>query len=486
MTLVTAENGLEMERYDACKTVWATKMFKKILIANRGEIAVRVIRACREMDIKTVAVHSEPDRTSRHVQLADESVCIGPAASTKSYLNIPNIISAAVICGADAIHPGYGFLSESAHFAEICRSCHIHFIGPSREAIEQMGNKAAAREMMRKAGVPIIPGSEGCISIDQPHLAGVAQRIGYPLIVKASAGGGGKGLRVVESDKALLGAVEAAQTEAKATFGNGKVYLEKYIETPRHVEVQIVADATGRILYLPERDCSVQWRHQKLIEESPSPVIDTALRQEIGKAAQRAAESVDYVTVGTVEFLLDSKGKFYFLEMNTRIQVEHTVTEMVTGLDLVKEQIRLAAGEPINYELSDCPLRGHAIECRINAEDPDNGFRPSPGTITHVVLPSTPGVRIDTHIYSGYTIPVHYDSLLAKVIVLGRNRAEAICEMQRALSEFAVDGVKTTLPLHSRIMEHEVFFRGGATTDFIPRHMISNGQQGRTRRLSAT
>jgi acetyl-CoA carboxylase biotin carboxylase subunit len=452
-------------------------MFRKILIANRGEIAVRVIRACREMGIKTVAVHSEPDRSSRHVQLADESVCIGPAGVTESYLNIPNIISAAVIRDADAIHPGYGFLSENARFADICRSCQIQFIGPSKEAIQQMGNKAAAREAMRKAGVPIIRGSEGCVSVDDPHLARVAKEIGYPLIVKACEGGGGKGLRVVESEKELHGAVEAAQTEANAAFGTGKVYLEKYIDQPRHVEVQIVADAEGKVIYLPERDCSVQWRHQKLIEESPSPVVESTLRQEIGKAAQRAAESVGYVTVGTVEFLLDPRGKYYFLEMNTRIQVEHTVTEMVTGLDLVKEQIRLAAGEHIDYDLSDYPLLGHAIECRINAEDPDDGFRPSPGTITQMTLPRSPGVRVDTHIYSGYTIPAYYDSLLAKVIVMGRSRPEAICTMRHALAEFAVDGVKTTLPLHSRIMEHDVFRRGDATTDFIKRYMsLSNGR----------
>ena len=451
-------------------------MFKKVLIANRGEIAVRIIRACREMGLKTVAVHSEADNDSMHVKMADESVCIGPGPATESYLNIPNIISAAEISGADAIHPGYGFLSENTYFADVCESCHIHFIGPSKEAIEKMGDKAQARETMRKAGVPIVPGSDGPVSIDDPSLPKLARKIGYPVIVKAVAGGGGKGMRVVNNEAELLPAIEIAQSEAKKAFPNGDVYLEKYIERPRHIEFQIVADNKGRVIYLPERECSIQRRHQKLIEESPSPFVDSSLRRKMGKAARRAAEAVDYVTVGTVEFLVDPKGDYYFLEMNTRIQVEHTVTEMVTGLDLVKEQIRLAAGERIDYDRDDYPARGHAIECRINAEDPDHDFRPSPGTIKQLILPGPPGVRVDTHLYTGYTIPTYYDSLLAKLIVIGDNREQAIVRMERALSEFKVEGIKTTLPLFQKIMKHEVFRKGEAYTDFIAKYMsTTNG-----------
>jgi acetyl-CoA carboxylase biotin carboxylase subunit len=448
-------------------------MFKKVLIANRGEIAVRIIRACREMGLKTVAVHSEADNDSMHVKMADESVCIGPGPASESYLNIPNIISAAEISGADAIHPGYGFLSENTYFADVCESCHIHFIGPSKEAIERMGDKAAARETMRKAGVPIVPGSDGPVSMDDPSLPKLARKIGYPVIVKAVAGGGGKGMRVVNNEAELLPSIEIAQTEAKKAFSNGDVYLEKYIERPRHIEFQIVADSKGRVIYLPERECSIQRRHQKLIEESPSPFVDSGLRRKMGKAARRAAEAVDYVTVGTVEFLVDPKGDYYFLEMNTRIQVEHTVTEMVTGLDLVKEQIRLAAGERIEYNRDDYPARGHAIECRINAEDPDHDFRPSPGTIKQLILPGPPGVRVDTHLYAGYTIPTYYDSLLAKLIVIGDNREQAIIRMERALSEFKVEGIKTTLPLFQKIMKHEVFRKGEAYTDFIAKYMSS-------------
>lgn len=448
-------------------------MFKKVLIANRGEIAVRVIRACREMAIKTVAVHSEADRESLHVKLADESVCIGPGPTTESYLNIPNIISAAEISGADAIHPGYGFLSENPYFADVCESCHIHFIGPSKEAIERMGDKAAARETMRKADVPIVPGSDGPVSLDDAGLPKLARKIGYPVMVKAVAGGGGRGLRVVNNESELYPAIEVAQTEAKKAFGNGDVYIEKYIEKPRHIEFQIVADNKGRVIYLPERECSIQRRHQKLIEESPSPFVDSSLRRKMGKAARRAAEAVDYVTVGTVEFLVDIKGDFYFLEMNTRIQVEHTVTEMVTGLDLVQEQIRLAAGERIDYDRDDYPAHGHAIECRINAEDPDHDFRPSPGTIKQLILPGPPGVRVDTHLYTGYTIPTYYDSLLAKLIVSGTTRDLAIRRMQRALSEFKIEGVKTTIPLFQKIMEHEVFKKGEAYTDFVGKYMMT-------------
>ena len=449
-------------------------MFKKILIANRGEIAVRIIRACKEMGIKTVAVHSEADRNSRHIQLADESVCIGPGPATESYLNIPNIISAAEISGSDAIHPGYGFLAENTYFADVCESCHIHFIGPSKEAIERMGDKAAARETMRKAGVPIIPGSDGIVSVDDPHLTKLAKKIGYPVIVKAVAGGGGRGMRVVQNEADLVPFIQTAQAEAKAAFGNGDVYLEKYLSQPRHIEIQIVADSKGRVIYLPERECSIQRRHQKLIEESPSLAVDSHTRRKMGKAARRAAEAVDYVTVGTVEFLLDRDNEFYFLEMNTRIQVEHTVTEMVTGMDLVKEQIRLAAGERIQYDRDDFPLLGHAIEVRVNAEDPDHDFRPSPGTIKQVIFPGPPGVRVDSHIYPGYTIPTYYDSLLAKLIVLGANREEAIQRMQRAISEFTIEGVKTTLPLFSKIMQHEVFRKGEAYTDFIAKYMTTS------------
>ncbi|OGR90587.1 MAG: acetyl-CoA carboxylase biotin carboxylase subunit [Elusimicrobia bacterium RIFCSPLOWO2_01_FULL_59_12] len=450
-------------------------MFKKVLIANRGEIAVRVIRACRELGLKTVAVHSEPDKSSLHVKLADESVCIGPGLASESYLNIPNIISAAEISGADAIHPGYGFLSENPYFADVCESCHIHFIGPSKEAIEKMGDKAAARETMRNAGVPIIPGSDGCISAEDPNLTKIARKVGYPLIVKACAGGGGKGLRVIQNEDALIDAIRLVETEAKAAFGSGQVYLERYLEKPRHIEIQILADHKGKVIYLPERECSIQRRHQKLIEESPSTAVDSSMRKKMGKAAHRAAEAVDYVTVGTVEFLYDEKEEeFYFLEMNTRIQVEHTVTEMVTGLDLVKEQIRLAAGERLEYDRDDIPLLGHSIECRINAEDPDHDFRPSPGTLTQVILPGPPGVRVDTHIYSGYTIPTYYDSLLAKLVVMGVDRPEAIRRMQRALSEFTIEGVKTTLPLHQKIVAHELFLKGETYTDFVAKNIYGN------------
>jgi acetyl-CoA carboxylase biotin carboxylase subunit len=457
-------------------------MFKKILIANRGEIAVRIIRACKEMGIKTVAVHSEVDKTSRHVQLADESVCIGPGPASESYLNIPNIISAAEISGADAIHPGYGFLSENTYFADVCESCHIHFIGPSKEAIEKMGDKAAARETMRDAGVPIIPGSEGCVSLDDSHLSKVARKVGYPLIVKACAGGGGKGMRVIQNEEALHQTIELVQTEAKAAFGNGQVYLEKYLEKPRHIEIQIMADSKGKVVYLPERECSIQRRHQKLIEESPSTAISSSIRKKMGKAARKAAEAVDYVTVGTIEFLYDQKeDEFYFMEMNTRIQVEHTVTEMVTGIDLVKEQIRLAAGERLSIDNDEVEIKGHAIECRVNAEDPDHDFRPSPGLITQVILPGPPGVRVDTHIYSGYTVPTYYDSLLAKLIVLGDNRDDAIRRMQRALGEFTIEGVKTTIPLHQRIIGHEKFRQGETYTDFVNRHIFPTNGNGAKR-----
>jgi acetyl-CoA carboxylase, biotin carboxylase subunit len=454
-------------------------MFKKILIANRGEIAVRVIRACRELGIATVAVHSDVDRESLHVRWADESVCIGPGPAMESYLNIPAIISAAEITGADAIHPGYGFLSENTHFAEVCESCHISFIGPSKDAIRKMGDKAEARKIMKDYGVPVTPGSDGIVKADDPNLYKIAKKIGYPLIVKAKAGGGGKGMRVVQDESFLREVILTAEHEAKQAFGNGDVYMERYLLAPRHIEVQILADAHGNVVSFPERDCSVQRRHQKLIEESPSPAIDDSLRKKIGKAARKAARAVKYQTVGTIEFLYDEKRKdFYFMEMNTRIQVEHPVTEMVTGVDLIKEQIRAAAGEEIPFETDDIEIRGHAIECRINAEDPANGFMPSPGKITNLILPGGPGVRVDTHIYPGYQIPTFYDSLLAKLIAMtrfgrGGGRGQTINRLDRALREFLVDGVKTTIPFHREVLKNDAFLRGDVRTDFIEKHLAA-------------
>ncbi len=449
-------------------------MFKKILIANRGEIALRVIRACQELEIKTVAVHSEADKECLHVRMADESICIGPASASESYLNIPSIISAAEISGADAIHPGYGFLAENTYFADVCESCGIKFIGPSKESIEKMGDKIAALELMRKAGVPIIPGSNGPVLADDPNLFKIAKKIGYPLIVKATAGGGGKGMRVVVSEEALKNAITMAKTEAKASFANDSVYMEKYIEEPRHIEFQIMGDKKGKVVYLPERDCSIQRRHQKLLEESPSLFLDESLRHKMGRAARHAAEAVNYYTVGTVEFLVDKKGHFYFMEMNTRIQVEHCVTEVVTGLDLVKEQIRLAAGEEIAFNSSDIPIIGHAIECRINAEDPDKDFMPCPGKINHVVMSGGPGIRVDTHVYSGYTIPPFYDSLIAKLIASGKDRKEAIARMRRALRETIIDGIKTTVPIHQKILANEYFQNGEFATNFLPKYILGN------------
>jgi acetyl-CoA carboxylase, biotin carboxylase subunit len=453
-------------------------MFKKVLIANRGEIAVRVIRACRELGIATVAVHSEPDRESLHVRYADESVCIGPGPSTDSYLNIPAIISAAEITGADAVHPGYGFLSENTHFAEVLESCGISFIGPSKEAIRSMGDKQIAKETVAKYGVPLVPGSDGLVDVDnQKELDKLSKKIGFPMLVKAKAGGGGKGMRVVRDPAFLKDAIIAAQTEAKAAFGNGDVYIERYIEGPRHIEVQILADKHGNVVSFPERDCSVQRRHQKLVEESPSAVITDAVRKKLGKAARLAARAVKYHTVGTVEFLWDEKRQdFYFIEMNTRIQVEHPVTEMVTGVDLIKEQIRAAAGEEIPFKTEDIEIRGHAIECRINAEDPAKNFMPSPGKITAMILPGGPGVRIDTHVYAGYTVPTFYDSMLCKLIVMSRKgrgggREGAIARMLRALNEFSIEGVKTTIPFHREVMKNEAFKKGDVTTDFIEKHL---------------
>ncbi|MFP4472268.1 MAG: acetyl-CoA carboxylase biotin carboxylase subunit [Candidatus Omnitrophota bacterium] len=450
-------------------------MFSKVLIANRGEIALRIIRACREMGVQTVAVFSEADRYSLHVRFADEAVCIGPAVSTDSYLNIPAIISAAEVTDVDAIHPGYGFLAENAHFAEICESCNIHFIGPSPETIRLMGDKVQARETMRKIGVPLTPGGEGVVT-DQKQAVEIAKTIKYPVIIKAAAGGGGKGMRVCHNDVTLTSAFSMARQEAEANFGNPDVYIEKYITDPRHIEFQILADQFGNTIHLGERDCSIQRRHQKLVEESPSPALTDELRQAMGDAAVKASQSVDYEGVGTIEFLLDASGEFFFMEMNTRIQVEHPVTEMVTGIDLVKEQIRMAAGEKLTLSQKDVRLEGAAVECRINAEDPKNNFMPSPGKIEELNMPGGRGVRVDTHIYPGYTISPYYDSMVAKLITYGSDRIEAIQIMLRALDEFYVSPIKTTIDLHTDILSHPVFMDGKATTHFIEKYMKNEAE----------
>ncbi len=444
-------------------------MFSKILVANRGEIALRVIRACKEMGVRTVAVYSEPDANSPHVHLADEAVCIGGAVVSQSYLNIPAIISAAEITDVDAIHPGYGFLSENAHFAEICESCQIKFIGPGPQAIRSMGDKMAARETVRKVGVPIVPGAQEPIK-DKEAALKVAKRIKYPVIIKAAAGGGGRGMRVCHNEVRLVSSIMTAQHEAEAAFGNSSVYIEKYIEKPKHIEIQILADSYGHILHLYERECTIQRRHQKLLEEAPSPSVDWKLRKKMGDVAVKVARSVNYVNAGTVEFLLDTDGKFYFLEMNTRIQVEHGISELVTGIDIVKEQIRIASGEKLTITRQDkIPLKGHAIECRINAEDPSNQFIPSPGKIERYNAPGGPGIRLDSHVYAGYTVLPHYDSMIGKLMSHGRNRGEAISMMQRALDEFIIEPIKTTIPLHKEILKNPVFRRGQMYTDFIQR-----------------
>lgn len=445
-------------------------MFKKVLIANRGEIALRIIRACKEMDIQTVAVYSEADRDSLHVKFADEAYCIGPVASIRSYLNKANIISAAEVTGADAIHPGFGFLSENAEFAEICESCGIKFIGPSTNALENMGAKAVARETMIKAGVPVVPGTESIIK-DTDEAIKIAKEIGFPVIIKASAGGGGKGMRIAQSKSEMVKAIQTAQAEAEAAFGNAEVYVEKYVEEPRHIEFQILADNYGNTVYLGERDCSIQRRHQKLLEESPSPALTPELRARMGAEAIKAAKAVNYSNAGTVEFLLDKHNNFYFIEMNTRIQVEHPVTELVTGIDLIKEQIRIAAGEELGYTQDDVVLRGHAIECRINAEDPNHKFMPSPGMITEYYAPGGIGVRVDSHVYQGYTISPYYDSMIAKLIVWGQDRDEAIRRMRRALQEYIIEGIKTTIPFHLRILDNAFFQRGDFYTNFIQRRL---------------
>jgi acetyl-CoA carboxylase biotin carboxylase subunit len=443
-------------------------VFKKVLIANRGEIALRVIRACRELGIATVAVYSEADRESLHVRFADDDVCIGPPPSRQSYLRIPSLIAAAEITGADAIHPGYGFLAENAEFADTCRASNITFIGPNGDQIRQMGDKATARRLAQEAGVPTVPGSPGTIEEPDEALT-FAGEIGFPVIIKATAGGGGKGMRIALDPDQFPQLFGLAQNEALAAFGNGAVYVEKYLERPRHVEIQVMGDCTGRVVHFGERDCSVQRRHQKLIEESPSPAVTEDLRDRMGRAALALAANIGYIGAGTLEFLLDSDGGFYFMEMNTRIQVEHPVTEMVTSFDLVKEQIRVAAGERISFQGDGRRLRGHAIECRINAEDPYRSFQPSPGLITAYHPPGGPGVRVDTHVYDGYTVPPYYDSLLAKVIVHGNDRAEALSRMGQALDSFILEGVTTTIPFLARVIRHPGFVAGKVDTRFLER-----------------
>lgn len=439
-------------------------MFKKILIANRGEIALRIIRTCKEMGIKTVAVYSTADRDSLHVRFADEAVCIGPPPSKDSYLNIPNIIAAAEITAADAIHPGYGFLSENAKFSAICREHGIKFIGASPEMINGMGDKASAKDTMKQAGVPTIPGSDGLLSDVKEGIA-LSKKIGYPVIIKATAGGGGRGMRIIWKDEEFEPAWDSAKQEAGAAFGNDGMYLEKYIEDPRHIEIQVIGDQHGKVCHLSERDCSIQRRHQKLTEESPSPFMTDELRKKMGEAAIKGAMAVNYEGAGTIEFLVDKHRNFYFMEMNTRIQVEHPVTEEVINYDLIKEQIKVAAGIPISGK-SYFPTM-HAIECRINAEDPFNNFRPSPGKITHFHSPGGHGVRVDTHVYAGYQIPPNYDSMIAKLITVAQTREEAICTMERALSEFVIEGVKTTIPFHLRLMRDPNFAAGNFTTKFM-------------------
>jgi acetyl-CoA carboxylase biotin carboxylase subunit len=444
-------------------------VFRKVLIANRGEIALRVIRACRELGLRTVAVYSEADRESLHVRFADEDVCIGPASARESYLNIPRIIAAAEITGADAIHPGYGFLAENAEFSEICEASEITFIGPTPHQIRQMGDKATARSTMRAVGVPIVPGTDAISDPDEALAA--AREIGFPVLIKASAGGGGKGMRVAKDEDDFLAAFGMARSEAGAAFGDDTVYVEKYLARPRHIEFQILGDSHGRVIHLGERDCSIQRRHQKLLEEAPSPALTPELRAAMGDAAVRGAKAIDYVGAGTIEMLLNEDNSFYFMEMNTRIQVEHPVTEMCTGFDLVKEQIRAAAGLPLSLPETEIHLRGHAIECRINAEDPSRNFAPSPGTITTFHLPGGPGVRVDTHAYAGYRVPQFYDSLLGKLIVHASTRDEAISRMRRALTETVIEGVHTTIPFLLQVMDNPDFIAGEVDTKFLERWM---------------
>jgi len=444
-------------------------MFKKILIANRGEIALRIIHACRELGIKTVAVYSEADENSLHVRFADEDVCIGPPRSADSYLNVPAIISAAEITGADAIHPGYGFLSESAYLAEVCEACHIRFIGPDPSVIKLLGDKARAKKAMKKAGVPMLPGSDGPVT-DEEHANKVVKDIGFPVIVKAVAGGGGRGMRVVRSAAELSHALRTAQREAEAAFGNGDVYIEKYLESPRHIEFQIIGDHHGNVVHLGERECSIQRRHQKLIEEAPSPALSDKIRKKMGGVVVDAAKAVQYTNAGTFEFLMDRDGKFYYMETNTRLQVEHPVTEMVTGIDIVKEQIRIAAGERLSFKQSEVTFTGHAIECRVNAEDPET-FAPSPGVIHAFSTPGGPGVRIDTFAHSDCTVTPYYDSMIAKIIAHGRDRQEAIARMKRTLDMTVIEGIRTSVPLHLKILNEPDFHAGRLSTSFMERFM---------------
>ncbi|EGT3615650.1 acetyl-CoA carboxylase biotin carboxylase subunit [Clostridium perfringens] len=447
-------------------------MFKKILIANRGEIAVRIIRACRELGILTVAVYSEIDKDALHVQLADEAVCIGPWNSKESYLNIQNILSACVLTGAEAIHPGFGFLSENPRFAKMCEECNIEFIGPNWRSIELMGNKAMAREIMKKADVPVVPGYEG--EIESPEFAlEIAKKIGFPVIVKASAGGGGKGIRIVYKEEDFISNYNTAKSEAKTNFGDDKIYIERFVEKPKHIEVQLLCDKHGNAVHLFERDCSVQRKNQKVLEEAPSSILTEEQRAKLGEIAVRAAKAVNYSNVGTIEFLLDKNGEFYFMEMNTRIQVEHPITEMITGIDLVKEQIKVAAGKALEITQDDLKINGHSIECRINAEDPSKNFMPCPGLINDVNFPGGFGVRLDTAIYSGYKIPHCYDSMIGKLIVHGKDREEAISKMKRALDEFAIDGITSNIDYHFLILDHEDFKNGTYNTSFLAEKLVN-------------
>jgi acetyl-CoA carboxylase biotin carboxylase subunit len=447
-------------------------MFEKVLIANRGEIALRIIRACKELGIRSVAIYSEADVDSLHVQLADESICIGAAPSSESYLKIERILSAAEVADVDAIHPGYGFLSENAHFAEVCQSCNIKFIGPPASAMHAMGDKNSARVFARKAGVPVTPGSDGIVETEKDALR-IAKKIGYPLMIKAVAGGGGRGMRMAHNEPSLVTGFHSARHEADKAFGNSNVYIEKLIVNPHHIEFQIMADEHGRVVHLGERDCSLQRRNQKVIEECPSPIVAPGLRKKMGNAAVKLAKSVGYQNAGTIEFLVDSKQHFYFLEMNTRIQVEHTITEEVYGCDLVKEQIRIAAGQPLSQHVAHAVPRLHAIQCRINAEDPARGFQPSPGKIVFYYAPGGRGVRVDSHAYTGYVVPPYYDSMIAKLICVGADRASAIARMRRALDEYYITGIKTTVPFHAAMMRSGEFRAGKYDTGFVERFMAS-------------
>lgn len=446
------------------------EMFKKVLVANRGEIAVRIIRALKELNISSVAVYSEADKEALHTKIADQSFCIGPVSSSQSYLNIPSIMSVAEVSGADAIHPGYGFLAENAHFAEVCESSNIKFIGPSSSVIDLMGDKSKARETMIKAGVPVVPGTEQNLTDIESTLK-IAENIGYPVIVKASAGGGGKGMRVAQNSRDLEKGIQTAQTEAMAAFGNDDLYLEKFVEEPRHIEFQILADEHGNVIHLGERDCSIQRRHQKMLEEAPSPALADDLREKMGEIAVKVAKSVNYENAGTVEFLLDKNNNFYFIEMNTRIQVEHPITEMITGVDLIKEQIKIADGQKLTMTQDDIVINGVAIECRINAEDPDKNFMPSPGKLENYIVPGGPGVRIDSGVYPSYFIPPYYDSMIAKLIVWEEDREKALVRMERALNEFYIQGVETTIPFHLKILNNAYFRKGDYHTNFIHRRL---------------